>query len=228
VNGWRTRVEAAILNTRQSALDKDEWLINSLPNGLLPLVAALSKENKRPLRILDFGGGMGVGFLSMIKCLPAQTGFEFHIVEDEESCSACSKMFRDFSNLHFHSSLPATLADVDIVHLCSALQYIEDYQALLGELAKLRPKYVFLVSLQAGNNPTFASAQLNFEDGSVVPCWFFNLNEIIQLMNENGYELFYKSDTDRKYDMSNFDERFRVSRYCNLLFIHRFNPDQNT
>ena len=162
---------------------------------------------------------MGIGYLGILECLVGNQPIEYHIVENLETCDIAEDLFRDHSQLQFHRAVPTELREVNVVYLSTSLQYVEDYPALLRDLASLRPKFFLFASLQAGQNSTFVSAQLNFEDGSVVPCWFFNLDEIIQIMESVGYELSHKSTTDRRYEMSNFDERHRVSRYCNLLFI---------
>jgi putative alpha-1,2-mannosidase len=69
----------------------------------------------------------------------------------------------------------------------------------------------------AGDIPTFVSGQLNVP-GSVLPVWFFNLQELIGKVEALGYRLAFKSALDRVFDMSNFPPTHQLHRQCNLLF----------
>jgi putative methyltransferase (TIGR04325 family) len=103
------------------------------------------------------------------------------------------------------------------VHLDAVLQYIEDYRELLAQLCALRPEYVILIKITAGAYPTYATAQRNLP-GSVVPCWFFNADEIVSAMASNGYALMCATALEREYDQSNFEVSRRMGRMRNLLF----------
>jgi putative methyltransferase (TIGR04325 family) len=194
----------------------------------LPLLATLDRHADRTFRVLDFGGGMGVGYLAAIECLPEHDAIEYHIVDNAETCEMGEDLFRNEARLHFHRLIPTSLRDLNVVYFSTALQYVEDYPALLRLLARLRPRFFLFVSLQAGHNPTFVSAQINFEDRSVVPCWFFNIEEIMALMTSLDYGVVFKSTTDRIYDMTNFDPLHQVPRYCNLLFADKHTECQTS
>lgn len=218
------------LNSTQAAakqfmeVDRAERLISGkvqLAHSLLPLLATLNRQQGKMFKVLDFGGGMGVGYMAALECLPKDLPIEYHIVDNAETCRIGEELFRGQRQLYFHEAVPTALADVDVVYFSSSLQYVEDYPGLLMELSQLRAKFFLFVSLQAGENPIFVSGQINFEDHSVVPCWFFNLEEFLALMTSLQYELMYSSSTDRTYEMTNFDPPYRVPRYCNLLFADK-------
>jgi putative methyltransferase (TIGR04325 family) len=211
------------MSRRERKLCRDIPLVHSL----LPMLAALKLQEGKTFRILDFGGGMGVGYIAMVGCLAEHQAIEYHIVDNAETCEIGEALFRSEAQLHFHSVVPTDLRDVSVVYFSTSLQYVEDYPGLLRQLAGLRPKFFLFVKLQAGDNPTYVSGQLNFEDQSIVPCWFFNMEELLILMRSLHYELVFRSTTDRTYDMSNFESRYQVSRYCNLVFINRPGKDQS-
>ena len=185
-------------------------------NILLPLLAAGSAEG-RPVRILDFGGGMGEGYLRLKAAMAGPV--EYHIVELERNCAEGRRLFEGAGDIFFHNALPPGLEKVDIVHINSALQYIEDYAGLLGRLADYRPLYILLVRLSAVEVPTFAAMQKNLE-GTRLPYWFFELGEIIRFLGGKGYRLVYKKAAAKKYPQDGLPpwQRLPCGRMSNLLF----------
>ena len=54
---------------------------------LLPTVAAMMLDSKHPLHILDFGGGLGIGYLTLAESIPSHSaGIDYTIVEIAEVC----------------------------------------------------------------------------------------------------------------------------------------------
>lgn len=185
-------------------------------NILLPLVSVMLKKGSTKLTVLDLGGGMGSGFLSLLHC-----GYEgeiaYHVVETPAMCAGGSRLFKDDNRIKFWDHLPDELPEVDIVFVDSALQYFEQYRETLDRLAAYKPEYFLFVKLSAGNIPTYASLQRNL-GGSGSAYWFFNVQEIIGHMRAKGYGLVYKSTLGREYNQDNFPEQYRLRRTCNLLF----------
>ena len=185
---------------------------------LLPLVAALvCEQSGGKVGILDFGGGMGVAYVYLLSSLVNCNSIDYHVVEREAVCEEGARLFEHDKRIRFHPRLPAELGQIDILYVSSALQYIEDYPALLKELMNIQAKYFLFVKLSAGDIPTYATAQQNVS-GTTLPYWFVNVGEIIELMATGGYSLKYKSALEREYDQSNFPEAYRMGRACNLLF----------
>lgn len=181
----------------------------------LPML--VSTLNLDSVSILDFGGGMGVDYIHLISSIPNNILINYHIVENSSVCEAGARLFENDPKIHFYPSVPTDLTTVDIVYICTALQYVEDYDSLLKRLSNYRPKYFLFVKLAAGDNPTYASIQRNLP-GTKVGHWFLNVQEIVSLMSGNGYSLIYKSALEREYDQGNFPAEYRVKRHCNLLF----------
>ena len=191
-------------------------------NLLLPLLAAASTS--RPVKILDFGGGLGDGYL----CLKAAMAgpVEYHIVELDRTCAEGRRLFTGAGDIVFHDALPRDLKNADIVHINSALQYIEDYKGLLEQLSDYRPRHILLVRLAAGEIPTFATMQKNFA-GTKLPHWFFNIGEITQLLAARGYRLVYKRPAARSYAQDGLPPEYRLpeGRMSNLLFSRVGEPE---
>jgi hypothetical protein len=75
----------------------------------------------------------------------------------------------------------------------------------------------------AGDIPTYVSIQNYY--GSRIPVWFFNVNEIIEVMSGEGLELINKSTyisrilgIEQPYPQENFEDLYKLGNSCNLLF----------
>lgn len=202
---------------------------------LAMLVASVSTVNRR-VRVLDFGGGMGIGAANVRRCMEArlsplaiptrressldylhEPSLDYVIVDNEASCERGRRLMRDFPWVRFMPELPDDVGAVDVVVLSSVLQFVDKYEALLERLARFTPSFWLFTFVPAGEIPTFASAQLNVP-GSVIPVWFFNRKELIEKVEARGFQLIFKSALDRAFDMSNFPSTHQVPRQCNLLF----------
>lgn len=213
---WSSRSRAKIkaaLETARSGGTVTAAL--SYGSGLLPVVAALSTENRSEISILDFGGGLGFDFVSVAQGVVESGGVAYHVVDNATICALGSDMFRDDSRISFHDSLPDEIDDVDIVHLGSSLHYVDDWRSVLARLAGYRPHYFVLTDLPAGDIPTYATAQNYYE--SKIPCWFFDVHQILDQMASLSFKLLLKSRyVEHRQD--NFPDKFRLGHSCNLLF----------
>ena len=185
--------------------------------SLMAILVATLRNPVRPVRILDFGGSMGCGYVQLMGSLSNDAQVEYHIVDNQQSCTIGSKLFRSEERVRFHSTLPKLAGTVDLLFLGSVLQYIEDYAGLLQQLLAYRPRWVLLVFHPIGDIPTFATAQNNIK-GSVLAYWFFNVHEVVALFQQHGYRLIFRNLVERKFNMENFPVNYRLEQMSNLLF----------
>lgn len=188
---------------------------------LLHAVAALTLAEKSRLKILDFGGGLGLTYASLLKAAGSPEELEFHIVENPEVCAAGRREFTGDSRVSFHETLPE-LKGCDIVHAQSSLQYIEDWKGLIGRLAAYGARRMILTDVPAGDFPTYASVQNYY--GSRIPCWFFNAAEFIAALDGAGYRVILRTRFLGPYlgqwqdhPMDNFPAEKRVGRSCSFM-----------
>lgn len=187
---------------------------------LLPAVAAMQLGAEAPLRILDFGGGLGIGYMTLAEALgPAVRGVDYTIVEVEPVCEAGRSLFPE-GQVSFSGSLPD--GRFDLVHSASALQYIEDWRELLGTLCNYHAPYMLLSDVFAGPQPTYATLQNYYE--SRIAHWLLNLDELLRTLADSGYELLMKSyvsarrlGVDDILPMDNFPEERRLHQTLHLL-----------
>lgn len=222
--------EEWISATRQSTVSALESLCsqaNCIPydiaayHSLFSLTVALLRKDRERLRVLDFGGGMGMAFVNLLRGLgePPNPPIDYLVIDNERSCQEGALLFSQMGSIQFSSTLPHDLADVDIILLSSVLQFVEDYKSTLERLAALNAPNWLFTFVPTGDIPTFASGQKNVP-GSTIPVWFFNLGELLEIMRSLGYQLIFKAPLERKFDMDNFPPTHRLPQQCNLLF-HR-------
>lgn len=213
VSESRTYAEALLAASKEGPIPEEE--IGN--HTLLSLLASVICNNQGRVRILDFGGGMGVTYLQVTSNLVECGSVEYHIVENESICETGKRFFENDGRIHFHTRLPDNISDVDVVFTRGALQYIEDYKELINNLVSYNPMCILFDALPAGNIPTHATAQRNVK-GSVIPCWFFNLDEILDLMASRKYVLIFRGVSEQEHDQSNFPKEYRQERRTHLLF----------
>ncbi len=191
--------------------------------SLLPFLVALVQDRQKEVKVLDFGGGAGNTYIPLVSGLVDSRNIEYHIVDSERSCKLGTSIFHNDERIRFHTSLPKELWDVSIVHLGSSLQYVKDWKNILSDLARYNPGYFLFTDLPAGDIPTYATVQ-NFY-GSKIPCWFFNIEEIVRVMKSIHYELLFKASylarilgKIQKLPQANFPRKFRLGHACTLLF----------
>ena len=201
------------------AIDDGAGIPENVPpyHALMASLIASVDATHQPVRVLDFGGGMGIGFANVIRCLSANSKLDYLVVDNEASCTRGRQLLKDFPSVRFATGLPEESTCVDIMVLSGVLQFVADYEDLLTILAKYQPSLWLFTFLPAGDIPTFVSAQRNVPN-SILPVWFFNLDELTKRIAALGYRLIFKSALDRVFDMSNFRPTHQLPRQCNLLF----------
>lgn len=158
---------------------------------LLPLVSALLAREHQPLRILDFGGGLGGQALETIAALHKSIELDYHIVEVDEICTQGQDFLADQPKVLFHADWPRKLAPVHLVHLGSSLQYVRDWRETLNRIVAFKPRVILFTDLLAGDIPSYASGQ-NYHE-SIIPCWFLNQGEVEALLGEHDYTALFQA-----------------------------------
>ncbi len=173
--------------------------------------------------VLDFGGGVGSGYVHLLAALSDDIAIDYHVVDLDAMCAEGRRVFSNDKRITFHESLAQFNGQPDIVYVNSVLQYIDDYGGLLRQLAALNAAFVLLERLAVGNFPTFASKQHNL-DGKVLAYWFLNRDEIVGELEAWGYTFLCEGWDEQEFDQSNFPETHRIGRMGNLLFCHAITP----
>lgn len=202
---------------------KSNKKINSFNNTVLHVVASLEYPKKGSLKILDFGGGLGITYLQLINSIPDSEKIDFAIVEGKNVCERGAQTFPEDPRVRFLDSLPARSEKFDILHISSALQYIDQWKELINKLCSYRAKYFVFSDLPAGSAETYATVQQYYD--SKISCWFFSEDDVLQEMSNNNYDLIHASLFDAKilgkfsrYPMGNFEDRYQIGKSKNYIF----------
>lgn len=198
-------------------------------SNLLPPIVALYGGQK--LRILDFGGGLGIGYMTLLESIPeAVNKIRYTIVEIPEVCELGEQVHGKGGRISFISSIPLC-ASFDIVHAASSMQYIENWEDWVSAIASLMPNYILLSDVFAGEIDSFVTLQYYY--GFRIPHWFLSLKDLLSAFDACGYQLIMKSSvTSRRLNqhdvlpMDNFPAPLRLQESLHLLFKTKIHPSE--
>jgi putative methyltransferase (TIGR04325 family) len=189
----------------------------------LPALAATFLDNQPRVQILDYGGGLGVGFVLLASALRTLTDrIDYSVVEFDETCRIGNELFAGKSGPRFRTEIPSDTR-FHIVHAASVLQYIGDWQEVVGQLAACAERYLALTDVYVGKFATYTTSQNYYR--SRVRHWFWNEEEFIRTVERHGYMLTVRTDCQLKVlgkegplPMDNFPPELRIRHGSNLLF----------
>ena len=186
---WRTRSLAAARECLE-ALEAGRPIpeFRKQNHLLLPAVAATMMATRDRLRILDFGGGLGIGYMALVEGIPhAATRVDFTIVDLPWTVDEGRRLLP--GAVRYMDALPGE-EEFDLIYSVSALQYIENWRMTLGALLDCRADFILLSDVFAGEIPTFVTLQNYY--GSRIPHWFWNFEELLEVCSAAGYTLVTK------------------------------------
>ena len=224
---WETNCHTKLLELLDQA-DNNSTIpsVVAYYSSLLPMLAGLLSDRDRKVTILDLGGSLGFTYVPVVNGVVRKQQIDYHVVDVERICELGARIFEKDNRIHFQSSLPDEISDLDIVHTNSSMQYIEDWKGMIAKLARYAPRYFLFDNLWAGDIPTYATAQNYY--GTPIPCWFFNIHEIFDTMSTVGFELLFKATYvapvfggQQEFPQSNFSEKYRLGHPCSLLFCRK-------
>ncbi len=195
----------------------------------LPLIAAMLLAERGALRILDFGGGMGLTFLETLAGIPDASGLEYHVVELPNICDAARQGLAGVDGVVFHETVPRDLA-FDVLHFGSSIHYVDDWKGLLASLLANGPRYVVFTDLPAGANPEYCTGQAYY--GARIPVRFFNSSEFLRELASLGLVPVYLScfrgvilGKEQPLPQENFEASHRVGDTMVIVCAYRGSHD---
>ncbi len=195
-------------------------------NAILPTLTATLLSEQERVDILDFGGGLGTGYMVLMKTMPeAVQRLDYSVVDVESIAGAGREIFDGHGGPVFRDTLPEE-SRFDIVHAASVLQYVEDWQGLIARLADYGARFLSLADIFAGDFATYVTTQHYY--ASRIPHWFFNAAEFAAAVEKMGYRLALRSECDAKVlgrygplQMDNFPAALRIAHTSNFLFCRQ-------
>lgn len=192
-------------------------------NALLPVLAASGLAAQPRVSILDFGGGLGTGYMVLANGMPdAGRKIDYAVTEVDSICRAGEAVFAGRTGPKFLRELPAD-GGYDIVLAASVMQYIEDWQNVVARLAGYGARFLLFADMFVGNFRPFVTLQAYY--GSAIRHWFFNGAAFIAEVERHGYRLALRATCDAKIlgrygplPMDNFPPELRLPHTTHLLF----------
>ncbi len=216
-----------VVDRAQSALDRSTGgaiaPVAVTTDYALPLVAGAVAQRDRPLRILDFGGGMATSYVPLRAMLPREQAIDFVVLENAAIGDRGRTIFASDPAVRFRTDMPLPPEQFDIVHFGSSLHYVDDWMGTLAAVRALEPKYVLFADLTAADNRTFVTTQRFHERR--IPVRFWNVDEFIEAVCALGFELALKAryrgyylGQDAEFPTANFDIEYRLTYTSQLVF----------
>lgn len=135
-------------------VDNRQFAPEQALNAIVAVGIAAGEITSRPLKILDFGGGCGVHYFTVVASIRSQ--LRWAIVETPTVVSRAAKLaqgrFGAFTDI---AAAAESLGQIDLVHASGSIPFTPDPLATLKTLAALRATYFALTRF-----PLWESAQI--------------------------------------------------------------------
>ncbi len=148
------------------------------------LVVARTAVGRSGLRILDFGGGLGIHALAIKRLLPS-VQFDYTVCELAEIADIGK---HKNTAVRFISTLEEAGNVYELIYASSSIQYVRDWRGLVANLCKKSECNIFITRTPfVFNGPTFVTLQRAYH--TEYPGWVFNYNEVVQEFLRYGVKL---------------------------------------
>ena len=191
----------------------------------LSVLMAILLQKPQPVKVLDFGGGMGLQYIDINKKIPRPMGdYDYHILESKAVLNRIPEPLSFKSRLKFHTSLDTIPSAIDVVHFGSVLQYIEDYKDPIRKInSKFVPSYFVFSDLMVGDVPEFVTHQIYGDKR--IPVRLVNIDNFKRFMVAMSFVLIYESKfitpirgNEEVYPNRALPDGYRLDRTSNFIF----------
>jgi putative methyltransferase (TIGR04325 family) len=170
----------------QKLIDSKSLIIEDYQYIFSTLISLFSEKE---ISILEVGGGHNPIF-SYIKKILSKEKFQkinFNVLERK---SVCKLIKHKEKNLKYIYSLEK-IKKINYCFFTASAQYITDFETLINNIVKLKPKYFGLLKIFSykGRND-FYSVQTNMRP-SQFPIKIFSINKLINLFNIYNYKIVF-------------------------------------
>jgi len=158
-------------------------------NAAIVLVALLAHRGNA--HVLDFGGGLGVGYFRLAPVLPSAIA-SWRVIEKAHVVEHGNRQFADDKLSFWHSLSEATAEwQPDIVIASSVLEYLPDRYDILTKLASSNPNTIVIDRSPIAERERFMIQRVAPHDGGyVVPCAVLSRSKLESALA--GYDVFFE------------------------------------
>lgn len=158
-------------------------------NAAVVLVALLAQGGRA--NVLDFGGGLGVGYFRVSSVVPSAIA-SWRVIEKAHVVDHGNRHLSD-DKLSFWRSLPEATDkwQPDIVIASGVLEYLPDRYDVLSRLAGLKPNKIIIDRSPIGETERFMIQRVSPQNGGyVVPCAVLSRAKLESSLA--GYDMFFE------------------------------------
>lgn len=181
-------------------------------NAAVVLVALLAQGGSA--NVLDFGGGLGVGYFRILPIVPTAIA-SWRVIEKAHVVEHGKRHFGD-DKLSFWRSLPEATEGwrPDIVIASSVLEYLPDRYDALATLARLNPGKIVIDRSPIGESERFMIQRVPARNGGyVVPCAVLSRSKLEAALT--GYDLFFEQT------LGSFHQTVPSAQHKSIIFSRR-------
>ena len=181
-------------------------------NAAVVLVALLAHGGRA--NVLDFGGGLGVGYFRVSTVVP-NTIASWRVIEKAHVVEHGNRHFGD-GKLSFWRSLDEATDGwrPDIVIISSVLEYLPDRYDVLANLARLNPDKIVIDRSPIGERERFMIQRVPAQNGGyVVPCAVLSRSKLESALAD--YAVFFEQT------MGPFHHTVPTAQHKSLIFARR-------
>jgi putative methyltransferase (TIGR04325 family) len=201
--------------------------INVSPHNIMMtfgyvLGRAIATASRRPVKVLDWGGGVGQ-YALLAKRLYLEVALDYTVCELQPLAEAGRQLVGD---VEFTSDGVGSLKiPYDLIYASSSLQYVRDVYGLLEKIAGSGSRWIMICRMpfvdEAGD---FVVAQRPQRYGydTEYTGWFLNRNKFVGFMQQCGYKLEREFLNDERPMVAGAQEQ---CSYRGFLFERSAQPD---
>ncbi len=165
--------------------------------------------------VMDFGGNKGVSYFLW------NSKFEidnYAIIEREVFCKGCQDYWISKGRpIIYYENVSEVKTNIDLIFSRSGTQYHQDYLRFFQKCVDLHPKYIIFDYCYFTHVPSHFRIQ-SF-DGHNIPVHFTNIDETIEFMKNNDYDLLKLSpDPDYGHSLKADNSIYSPDNIYNISF----------
>ena len=184
-------------------------------------------RSKKKIKVLDFGGGWGIGYANCIESLDKDVlkKIDYHIYDLPNLCELGKKKFKDKmkikDNLKYYDDISKIDKKYDVIFFGSTIQYLKNPLDSVKKLLDKKSKILLFIDLYLTNSKTFFTRQMHYNYQA--PHSFINIKKFESIFKKK-YKIINKSyaHTSRlnrigSLNMENFKKKYRITNSLNYI-----------
>ena len=142
----------------------------------------------------------------------------YAIIEQKTFCEGCQEYWTSKNYpITYYRNISEVTTEIDLIYSRSGVQYHQDYLKFFQQCVDLDPKYIIFDYCYFTHVPSHFRIQ-SF-DGHNIPIHFTNIDETIEFMKNNGYELLkLEPDPDYIHSLEAENEIYTPDTIYNISF----------